>query len=97
MTGLLSYADFRAIRDDHARAFCIAEIETLTPLYATLEANMLMALAVYQDASKRDKHAALDTLKEAGFTLQPISARLNAARDMLARLDQRGEQNVSHD
>lgn len=96
MTGLLSYAEFRAIRDNYARAFCVTEIEALTPLYEVLEANMLMALAVYQDASKHDKPAALDALKETGFALQPISARLNAARDMLARLEQKGEYHASY-
>lgn len=87
---------FAQSRDAFHRAFCHDEITHLTPIYEALERDTLNILARYQQVSKHDKTALESKLSECGFQWQAVSARLHAAHEMLARLEQRENEHVSH-
>lgn len=81
MTGLLTCAEFRAIRDAAALAFCEQEIATYTPIEAALAKDVRAVTDKLAHAKKHDKQALESEQRRAGQQWQDVSARLHAAQE----------------
>lgn len=79
MTGLLTYEQFRVIRDAAALAFCEQEIATYTPIEAALAKEVRAVTEKLAHAKKHDKQALESEQRRAGQAWQDVSARLHAA------------------